>query len=367
MHRPVAFSSRNKLVNFLKENIPIHVYYSTAYYSNPQAPMKDKEWLGADLVFDLDADHLPEGEGLSYPEQLKLVKKKTLLLIEDFLLDDFGFEEDELTINFSGHRGYHIHVRNKDILKMSSHARREIVDYITGVGLDVNVILPTETFEVDQFMDFKKRATSPKLPPKEEGGWRKRTRILTNKLLDRWDKMEENEIIKEMTEKHGVGKKTAEGLYEHLYKKGKWKRVIEDGILDVFPEKGKVNVKSFEEIIRGVIKEENIQEIGSEIIGTTDEPVTGDIKRLIRLPTSIHGGSFLEVKRLSLKSINDFDPLDDAILDCLGDKEIDIRFEKLPDLDEIKIGNKYFNLNKEISVPEYAVPFLISKFNAKII
>lgn len=367
MHRPVAFSSKKEAFRFLKRKTPLHSYYSTAYYSNPRAPMKDKEWMGADLVFDLDADHIPEGKDLSYTDQLKLVKKKTKLLINDFLLDDFGFVEDDITLNFSGNRGYHIHVRRKDILGMSSQSRREIVDYITGVGLNIDVILPKKTLEVDKFRDIKKSAVSPKLPPKEEGGWRKRTRKLTIKLLERWSKMQKDEVIEEMEQKHGIGKKTAEGLHEHLFKKGKWKKIVEEGILDVFPERGKINVSSLEEIIKGIIMEENIQEIGSEIVGNTDEPVTGDTKRLIRLPNSIHGGSFLEVKKINLDDIDYFEPLKDAVPKSFGDKKIELKLDDIPLIEEIEIKDKNFAIDKKMSVPEYVAPFLITKFGAKII
>ncbi|MGM0509563.1 MAG: DNA primase small subunit domain-containing protein [Thermoplasmatota archaeon] len=367
MHRPVGFSKKSELMKFLQNKIPIHAYYSTAYYSNPRAPMKEKEWLGADLVFDLDADHLPGGDELDYPEQLKLVKKKTRLLLEDFLLDDFGFEKKHVSLNFSGHRGYHIHVRRKDVLQMSAQARREIVDYITGRGLDTSVILPTETFEVDRFQEFRKNAESPRLPPPEQGGWRKKTRELTINLLKRWSEMPEDKVLSEICEKHGVGEKTAEGLYDELYEKEKWKRVVEEGVLDVFPEDRQINVKTFEKIIDGIIEEEIIREVGSEVVGTTDEPVTGDTKRLIRLRNSIHGGSFLAVKPIDVDEFSDFDPLKDAVPECLGQKEYEITFEKEPPLEKIVIRGKTIDLEKDTKIPEYAVPFILSKYRAKLI
>ncbi|MFO7991519.1 MAG: DNA primase catalytic subunit PriS [Thermoplasmata archaeon] len=367
MHRPVAFDTKKEVISFLRKKTPIHSYYSTAYYSNPYAPMKDKDWLGADLVFDLDADHLPGGEELGYVEQLKLVRKKTKLLIDDFLLDDFGFDEDDITINFSGHRGYHIHVRRKDVLPMSRQARREIVDYITGKGLDHDVILPKKVLEVDRFQEFSTRAESPELPPEEEGGWRKRTRKLTIQLLKRWSSLPEGRVLEEMMQKHGIGKKTAQGLYKHLFTEGKWRLVVDEGILDIFPEKSKVKVDTFEKIIEGIIDEHNIQEVGEDIVGTTDEPVTGDTKRLIRLQNSIHAGSFLTVVTIPLDELGEFDPLEKAIPTYLSDKQYRLSFDRMPNTDSIQIGDKEFEFGDEMEVPEYAVPFLISKFKAKLL
>lgn len=367
MHRPVGFSSKKELLDHLQKKVPIHAYYSTAYYSNPRAPMKDKEWLGADLVFDLDADHLPGGDELDYPDQMELVKKKTRLLLEDFLIEDFGFDEKNLSLNFSGHRGYHIHVRRKDVLQMSAQARREIVDYITGRGLDTSVILPTETLEVDRFQDFRKRAESPRLPPSEEGGWRKKTRELTINLLERWAEMPREDVLSEIEEKHGIGRKTAEGLYTELYDEEKWKRVVEEGVLDIFAEDRQVNVRTFEDLIDGIIEEEIISEVGSEVVGTTDEPVTGDTKRLIRLQNSIHGGSFLTVKPIPLEEFSSFDPLEDAVPGSLGEDKYDVVFEEVPSLEKITVRDRTIDIEKEMKVPEYAVPFLLSKYRAKLI
>lgn len=368
MHRPVAFRSGAELNSFLKKKTPLHSYYSTAYYSNPEAPMAEKEWLGADLVFDLDADHIPGSEELNYVEQLEKVKEKCLLLIQDFLLDDFGFDEDDLELYFSGHRGYHIHVRDDDILSLSAQARREIVDYITGVGLDLNVILPTVRIKVGEFQERDITKESPRLPPKDEGGWREKTRRLTKELLKRWSGMDKDEVIEEMKEKHRIGDKTSEGLYEELYGKGKWEKILEKGTLDIFSEDERmVNVRSFKKIINGILSEENVQEIGSQIIGATDEPVTGDTKRLIRLPHSIHGGSFLTVKDLNIDELEKFEPLKDALPGFLSNKKYQIEFETLPDIEKIKIKDEFFHIEENMEIPEFAAPFMTSKLKGKLL
>jgi DNA primase small subunit len=47
--------------------------------------------------------------------------------------------------------------------------------------------------------------------------------------------------------------------------------------------------------------------------GETDEPVTADTKRLIRLPGSLHGKSGLKVVTLRRDDLDSFDPLRDAV------------------------------------------------------
>ena len=76
MQRHIAFKKATELIEFLggnqspkRQQIPSHVYYSSAYYEQPDLqPMSDKVegWLGADLIFDLDDDYLRNIEGLSY-------------------------------------------------------------------------------------------------------------------------------------------------------------------------------------------------------------------------------------------------------------------------------------------------------------
>jgi DNA primase small subunit len=131
MRRHKSFFSRGELIDYVRSMVPRHVYHSAAYYQRPGAPtMKEKLWQGADLIFDLDADHLRNAPK-SYAEMLEMVKKETQKLLE-FLIADFGFSEKMISIAFSGGRGYHIHIRDPRIFTLRGDERREIVDYLTG-------------------------------------------------------------------------------------------------------------------------------------------------------------------------------------------------------------------------------------------
>ena len=103
MYRHKSFHSRPEALEYLRSMAPAHAFSSVAYYEHPGAgTMADKNWLGADLIFDLDADHLRDAPN-SYPEMLANVKDETLKLL-DFLTDDFGFSEDLIDIVFNRSR-----------------------------------------------------------------------------------------------------------------------------------------------------------------------------------------------------------------------------------------------------------------------
>jgi DNA primase small subunit len=122
MVRHKAFSSVQKLRTYLIETAPDHVYFSSSKYKDPAAyPMEDKKkgWEGANLIFDIDFDHL-------YKPTLREAKKqseKLLVILEDQL----GFK-DILYVD-SGSRGYHVHVFDKCMQKLDTSERREIADF----------------------------------------------------------------------------------------------------------------------------------------------------------------------------------------------------------------------------------------------
>ena len=130
MQRHMAFTSQDDLKIFMASKVPAHSYYSTSYYRYPSKPvMEDKEWMGAELIFDLDADHLAGADEMTYAEMMVQIRKEMIALCDDYLFSDLGFSEDQVHICFSGGRGYHAHIRSNDIFTLGTHERRELVDY----------------------------------------------------------------------------------------------------------------------------------------------------------------------------------------------------------------------------------------------
>ena len=66
--RHQSFSKMEDVRSFLLQRPTHSCFYSTAYWKRPfEAKMADKQWLGADLIFDLDGDHLPGVSDRDFP------------------------------------------------------------------------------------------------------------------------------------------------------------------------------------------------------------------------------------------------------------------------------------------------------------
>ncbi len=362
--RHLGFPTRATLKKYLVEQVPAHAYYSCAYYEEPDAPtMAQKKWLGADLIFDLDADHVEGAKELPYEKMLQRVKTEVVRLIDDFLLGDLGFEPGDLKIVFSGGRGYHVHVSNPKVLKLSSHERREIVDYVTGTDLDMDWVFPPTLFETGRWkdrVDVEQRRTMPRL---EDGGWKARIRKGVDALLEELDSLPSEEGKKRLAQimaesKRDIGKKTAEGLYEDLFGGQKGRRGADrmrnEDTFEIFSEKR--HLDAFVDMVEMRVK--------PKMKGETDEPVTSDIKRLIRLPSSLHGKTGFEVVPMTREDLDGFDPFVDAVPKAFGKQPVSVKLEKPV---EVRLRDEAFSLDPGVrSVPEYAAVFLVCRRLARV-
>ncbi len=91
---------------------------------------------------------------------------------------------------------------------------------------------------------------------------------------------------------------------------------------------------------------------------SVDEPVTADIKRLIRVPPgSLHGGSGMLVKKLALCELEKFNPLNDAVV--FGERPVKITVSKPF---SVQLKGKDLRIEEGIQeVPEYAAVYLICR------
>ncbi len=278
MRRHLTFPDESDLAAYLRTMTPAHVYYSTAYYAHPSAAtMTEKEWLGADLIFDLDADHIVRG---SYDMMLSRVKDELYKLI-DMLTGELGFARQDLRINFSGGRGYHVHVPTLAVRSFSSAERRELVNYVSGTGISLDSML-----------------SSPKT-----GGWQGRYRAALSGELERIQRLSAQDAREYLSGLSGVSERSAESFYKNLAElRGKFL---------ANPESLKDN-----KVIKALTAPENAVFKGAVLshAAQADEPVTTDVKRLIRHPGSLHGGSGMRVTPIPLEDLDDFNPLIDAVV-----------------------------------------------------
>uniref|UniRef100_A0A7C3RA74 DNA primase small subunit PriS n=1 Tax=Archaeoglobus fulgidus TaxID=2234 RepID=A0A7C3RA74_ARCFL len=285
MHRHVSFSSETDFRAYVLSNVPAHIYFSSAYYERPaENRMEDKGWLGADLIFDVDADHLPV-KTKSFEKALEMAKREIKKLAA-ILRADFGIRD--MKTYFSGGRGYHVHVHDEDFLQLGSAERREIVDYL--------------------------RLNSPMI-------------VSDGRIVD---------------------SNAARRILNYLKKK------VESD--ETFGKKLKISPEDFKKekpsrkIIRALGKFDC-----SPLSVHIDAPVTADVKRLIRLPGSLHGKTGLRVTEV--EDIDSFDPLQDAI--AFSEEEVTVRITKKI---RLRIGDFEGRVYPgRVKLPEYAAVFLICR------
>jgi DNA primase small subunit len=313
MRRHKSFFSRGELADYVRAMVPRHVYHSAAYYQRPGAPtMKEKIWQGADLIFDLDADHLRNAPQ-SYSEMLELVKKETQKLLE-FLTADFGFSEKVISVAFSGGRGYHIHIRDPRIFTLGGDERREVVDYLTGRGLDIERL----RYKVSISGDVgAKKVRALRCQSENSPGWGGRFNEAVVRFAEEIRNLDEKSAVKKLTKIKNIGDVRAAEFYM---------RIKSDRVLDDIRSGNLDSLKGVQDIWKFVINHYLADQFVEVLGGETDEPVTADVRRLIRCPGSLHGGSGLRVTPLSIRDLEDFDPLQDAVV--YGDESVPLEILK---------------------------------------
>lgn len=315
MLRHVGFGNAEEFHQFHARRGPAHAYYSTAYYQDPGAPtMGEKGWMGAELIFDLDADHVPGAEKLPFEQQLEKVKGHFFRLVNEFVRGDFGFEERDLLLTFSGGRGYHCHVLQERALELSGQERREIVDYITGTGLLLERFVKEDDSIVRAQGSFRTPLKRLKVPPANSPGWGTRLNQAIGRYFLDLKVLSDERLAEELKDLKGPGGRRLlgpEGLKSVRYELERFHPGQLEGGLIVRP----VLMK----LARFAVDRNLVVPLAK---GETDEPVTSDTKRLIRLPGSLHGKTGLLVVALAVDELETFDPLTQAV--AFGDDPIEI-------------------------------------------
>ena len=361
-NRHLSFGDREDFNSFLREETPFFVSYSAAYYEEPwRTPMQAKGLLGADLVYEFDADDIKteckkehdswqcscgaQGKGAIEsctacgkpvkteqwvcPKCLSAVKKQVFRLL-DFLQDDFGFQEG-LEINFSGSKGYHIHVRSDSIKSLSQSARAELIDYLMGNG-----ILPENIgfFEQNRMLFCPKPGAL---------GWAKRLQVALADFVSNAD-----------SEHFAVAAGTTHKLAEKiLSERKKLSEQIQKGFLPQL--RSAKNREFWDNIVKYLLEREKLD---------IDRQTSIDLYKIIRVPETLHGSTGLAAKKLSFNNLSEFNPLNDAVV--FSEKPVKLRIKKTPCffLKEKQFGP--FE-NETVELPEYAAVFLLARNSAELL
>lgn len=300
-YRHKAFFSQRDFERFVLQDVPLFMSASTAYYRFPdKQPMTQKEFSGADLVFDLDAArHEHVHAPLLCLACLQDVHQQSLRIL-DFLKDDFGLQG---ILVFSGQKGFHIHVRGEDVWDLSKEARRQMAEYVAAEGLDASAFF----HKAAEYSDSSERNVGfLQGPSVRSGGWAGKIYAAMHRAI------ESNDVA--LLKAFGVSKKHRDDvaarpaeMLEQL-RLGRWSAFC-----------SKPNVEAL---------------VSAVSVVQTDKAVTFDLHRLLRIPESLHGSTGFIAKTLSkpdsfrLEDVLAFDksktftviPRDDLKFEFLGEK-----------------------------------------------
>ena len=358
MVRHRSFRTNEQLLGAIRDLVPAHVYFSTARYKEPTATMEKKGWEGADLVFDIDADHLdteckpthdnwkckgcgnvgrgsapkicPSCKNDRFEEQtwlcekcLRQAKEETEKLL-DIVISDFGVDPSNLRIFFSGHRGYHVHVNSKDLSGLDEEERKEIVDYVLGLGLETKLQGLNQTSSGG--------ITTVEGPLIGEPGWR--GRIVTG-IYD---------LLGEGVENLQLG-----AAHTQTFKE--WDREA-------------LFTKPFWNSVRGAglatwqaLALKAVQKKSSRI----DTVVTTDIHRLIRLPGTLNGHTGLLAIEVQSERLDDFDPFAESTA-FTGSMKVHVK-----EAPSFRLGNQHLGpfQDESVTLPAAAAMLLLCKRRAE--
>jgi len=383
MIRHIGFESQNILLNYLIDRGPKHVYSSGSLYLQPEAQkMESKKYQSCDLIVDIDVDHFYtpckdehdlwycnncEAKGTGMIEKcpecenskitklnwicdkcLDVAKNEIKKLVYDFLIPDFGIDEKDMRIAFSGNRGYHLKVESEELRKLNSDERREIVDYLTGENIAFEVLGLGEKFQMIHGL------------LKENIGWSQKIMRKIEEILSKPKTEIESLLLDKSRFKFNPNLVTS-----FLNSKDDFLELITKGERNVWSIEG-FGLAMWKNFLKGVVKY-----IGVEL----DEPVSIDIHRLIRYPGSLHGKTGFKVQEINLTELEEFTPLNETNenLDPIVfyskniTQKLEIVERALP-VTKIK-GTNYgpFVQGEKIEVPHHIAVFLLCKEVAKTI
>jgi DNA primase small subunit len=322
--------------------------------------MEKKGWLGADLIFDIDADHIPtscdkihdewtcgkcgfEGKGVipqncpacggekftdsTWPCEICLASAKfeTVKLL-GILMEDFGFSEREVHVFFSGHRGYHVHVEAEAVKNLDAVARKEIIDYVCGLGFDV------------AFHELNSKGLSSS--DLKHSGWRGRVA-----------KGFHNFILNALPEDFkNIGLKRD---FMEMITKNKDAIVQSWNTSNPYTVRG-MGPQTWKKIVEYSVKSQS---------ANVDTVVTTDIHRLIRLAGTLHGKTGLKKIEFPVSAMDAFDPFKSAVAFKEGTATV-----LVSNAPQFRLGDQTFGpyKNQRIELPTAVAILLLCRRRAEV-
>jgi len=379
MIRHIGYPSEDYLIKHLITHAPRHSYHSATYYENPSADkMERKGYLGCDFVVDIDADHIPtscrnrhnyaickscgqvyQGEKPEKCEKCQATKFDKIIwicdeclnvsrnqvrnLIDGFLLREFHLSMEDIGLNFSGHRGYHVHLEGEAFRNLDQDARREIADYLTGQGFSFKI------WNFGKIQNIMQGFTV------DQPGWAGKIAREFYLILNQGSSKIEETFLSPIYEKP---------LTRPLV------NVLTDARQYLMTQlKNRSPIWAVAHI--GDTSWERIFTIVKDTIkADIDVVVSIDPHRLIRLNGSMHGKSGFKVMDVDYEHIKHFDPLRDALsFPTTSQNTLTVEI-KAPLTPPFRIGDDSFgsySFQERVELPLNAALFLLCKDVAELI
>ena len=277
------FKDISDLAKFMRRRSPYAAYSSISYYKDPA---NRKGYEKAELVFDIDAKDLPIKNCCpkgSVCEICLETSKEIVSSIKDILKNELGL--NKIYFMYSG-RGYHIRILDETVMEFTDAERAYILDYVSGSTI------PKKSGEKDPWLLSKGH-----------------TRIFKKRV--KW--MINNMSLKDFMAIEGIGRITATELFE-----------AKDKILDEIDGRGsdlkpEHPFQRLEEILKGNKYARFLDYIARLNASILDAKVTVDVKRILRLPSSLH--SKASMKCMKIDDLERFDPLREAVPKFVGERD----------------------------------------------
>ena len=321
MVRHLSVKTPGELSAMMLEQSPADAYCSNAAYSFPEAQMGQKDWRGAELIFDVDAKDLDlecrpghacsrcascgaarrgrgpcecggATESASFPCRrcIGAAKKEVSKLLE-IMREDLGI--GGAAVYFSGNEGFHVHVDEPAYARLDSRARAELCDYLSFRGA------------TPESVGFARSGT--KDPARHgEPGWRGRAAALL------FPRSRRNKALKEA------------------------------------------------ELAGRDAMQKRLEELSPLIGAVIDHRVTMDVHRIFRLPGTLNSKSGMAKVRCADPGA--FDPYSEA---CLIDDEPARVVSDCPLQFRLR-GRSFGPYSGEATVPRYAAAYMICKGFARV-
>ena len=263
-----VFFGTRPLKRFLRTKAPFAAYISVAFYANPR---NRGGWEKAEYIFDIDAKDLPirscTCDGVCEICLGEALERVNIML--DTLKGDLGLKNIHLI--YSG-RGFHIRILDPVMMEADSDLRGEVLKYVAGAEVPKSQY-PNPSGKPYNFEHFSIPIAYPAIFTEKV-----KYNILHMKGDEKLDGIN-NRLLKDMV-------KNRDYLYDDDW--GSFKQAI--------------GPRRYKDMVNAMARVN---------LATIDAKVTIDLKRILRLPSSLH--SKVSMKCVEVKNPETFDPFKHAV------------------------------------------------------